>query len=78
MSIQAVPGTEYTIGEPWGPKPKKFITLPRFIVYSVLILCAAFFLFPLYIMIITSLKDLDAIRDGNLFLPPDNPTIAPG
>ncbi|MGL4490487.1 MAG: carbohydrate ABC transporter permease [Rhizobiaceae bacterium] len=62
---------------PTGPKPKKFITLPRFIVYSVLILCSLFFLFPLYIMVITSLKDLDAIREGNLFVPSDNLTIAP-
>ena len=64
---------------PWplGPKPKKFITLPRVIVYGVLILCCLFFLFPLYIMIITSLKDLDAIREGNLFTPSSNLTISP-
>jgi glucose/mannose transport system permease protein len=72
MSIDAI-----TYSGPSGPKPKQFITLPRFIVYSVLILCAAFFLFPLYIMIITSLKDLDAIRQGNLFLPSEELTIAP-
>ena len=62
---------------PSGPKPKKFITLPRFIVYGTLILCCVFFLFPLYIMVITSLKDLDAIREGNLFSPASNLTIAP-
>jgi glucose/mannose transport system permease protein len=62
---------------PSGPKPKKFITLPRVLVYSVLTICALFFLFPLYIMVITSLKDLDAIRYGNLFLPSSNPTIEP-
>jgi glucose/mannose transport system permease protein len=62
---------------PSGPKPKKFISLPRVIVYGVLILCCLFFLFPLYIMVITSLKDLDAIREGNLFTPSANPTFAP-
>ena len=62
---------------PSGPKPKKFITLPRVIVYGVLLLCCVFFLFPLYIMVITSLKDLDAIREGNLFTPSANLTIAP-
>ncbi len=62
---------------PAGPKPKRFITLPRFIVYGVLLLCCVFFLFPLYIMVITSLKDLDAIRDGNLFSPSANLTLAP-
>ncbi len=62
--------------EPSGAKPKKFITIERAIVYTVLIACAAFFLFPLYIMVITSLKDLDAIRAGNLFVPTAHPTFA--
>ena len=62
---------------PSGPKPKKFITLPRVIVYGVLVACCLFFLFPLYIMVITSFKDLDAIREGNLFTPSSNPTFYP-
>jgi glucose/mannose transport system permease protein len=63
--------------EPSGPKPKKFFTWQRALVYGVLLVCAAFFLFPLYIMVITSLKTLDDIRAGNLFIPSSNPTIAP-
>jgi glucose/mannose transport system permease protein len=62
---------------PAGPRPKKFFTLPRVIVYSVLLLCCVFFLFPLYIMLITSFKDLDAIREGNLFTPAVNFTFYP-
>jgi glucose/mannose transport system permease protein len=62
---------------PAGPKPKKLITLPRIMVYSVLLLCCVFFLFPLYIMLITSFKDLDAIREGNLFTPSANFTTYP-
>jgi glucose/mannose transport system permease protein len=62
---------------PSGPRPKKFFTLPRVIVYSVLLLCCVFFLFPLYIMLITSFKDLDAIREGNLFTPSMNFTTYP-
>lgn len=72
MAIQSTISTG-----PSGPKPKKFITLPRVIVYGVLVLCCVFFLFPLYIMVITSLKDLDAIREGNLFSPSAHLTIAP-
>ena len=60
---------------PSGPKPKKFITTERAVVYSVLCICAAFFLFPLYIMVITSLKDLDAIRYGNIFVPTLHPSL---
>ena len=44
--------------DPSGAKPKPFITWERFVVYSVLIVCALFFLLPLYIMIITSLKSI--------------------
>jgi glucose/mannose transport system permease protein len=62
---------------PSGPKPRKIFTLPRVVVYSVLLLCCVFFLFPLYIMLITSFKDLDAIREGNLFTPSANFTTYP-
>jgi glucose/mannose transport system permease protein len=58
-----------------GKKPKKFITVERFVVYSVLIICAAYFLLPLYIMIITSLKDIEEIRSGNIFVPTLEPDL---
>ena len=60
---------------PSGAKPKPFITWERFVVYTVLIVCAIFFLFPLYIMIITSLKDIAEIRSGNIFVPTLTPTF---
>jgi glucose/mannose transport system permease protein len=60
---------------PSGAKPKRFITWQRFVVYTVLIVCAAFFLFPLYIMIITSLKNIQEIRTGNIFLPTLSPSL---
>ncbi|MDT8993001.1 carbohydrate ABC transporter permease [Curvibacter sp. APW13] len=40
--------------------------LSRVAVYSVLIVAAFFFLAPMYVMIATSLKDADQIRNGNL------------
>jgi glucose/mannose transport system permease protein len=61
--------------DPSGAKPKPFITWERFVVYTVLIVCAVFFLFPLYIMIITSLKDIEEIRGGNIFVPTMHPTF---
>ncbi len=60
---------------PSGAKPKPFITWERFVVYTVLIVCALFFLFPLYIMIITSLKDIEEIRGGNIFVPTLHPSL---
>ncbi len=68
--------SETTLVGPSGPKPKKRFSTERVIVYSVLTVCAVFFLFPLYIMIITSLKDIEAIRSGNIFVPTMNPTFA--
>ena len=38
----------------------------RFAVWSVLLLFAAFFLVPLYVMVATSLKDMAEVRDGSL------------
>ena len=41
-------------------------SLARLGVYSLLLVAALFFLGPLYVMIVTSLKDADQIRAGNL------------
>ncbi len=60
---------------PSGAKPKKFITPERFVVYTVLVVCALFFLFPLYVMVITSLKDIHEIQSGNIFVPTLHPTF---
>ena len=60
---------------PSGAKPKPFITPQRVLVYTVLTICAVFFLFPLYIMIITSLKNIQEIQSGNIFIPTMTPTL---
>ena len=60
---------------PSGAKPKPFITIERLIVYTVLVVCALFFLFPLYVMIITSLKNIQEIQGGNIFVPTLHPTF---
>ena len=60
---------------PSGAKPKPFVTPQRALVYTVLIVCAVFFLFPLYIMIITSLKSIQEIQSGNIFIPTMTPTL---
>jgi glucose/mannose transport system permease protein len=44
----------------------KPIAFGRLIVYGVLLIAAFFFLVPMYVMVITSLKDADQIRTGNL------------
>ncbi len=60
---------------PQGRIPKNPFAWQRILIYTVLIVAALFYLFPLYIMVITSLKDLDGIRTGNLFVPTDHPSL---
>ena len=49
----------------------------RLVLWTVLLLFAAWFLAPLYVMVSTSLKDMDQVRDGNLLSLPSAPTWAP-
>jgi len=51
---------------PRGPKPNR-ISPSRIILYSILVVAAMYYLLPLYVMIATSLKDLDQVREGNIF-----------
>ena len=63
--------------DPSGPKPRPMFAPGRVFVYAVLVVTALYYLIPLYVMIITSVKDLDAIRDGNIFIPTLHPTFEP-
>ena len=58
-----------SIVTPRGQKPNR-ISAGRIILYSVLVVAAVFYLLPLYVMVATSLKDLDQVREGNIFAIP--------
>ena len=60
--------------EPSGPKPRR-LTPARIGIYAFLIVAAIFFLIPLAVMILTSMKPMDEIRGGNIFALPLNPTL---
>jgi len=62
--------------EPAGPRPRR-LSAGRIGLYAFLVVAALFFLVPLYIMIVTSLKTMPEIRLGNLFNLPADPTIQP-
>lgn len=49
-----------------GRKPRK-LTVGRIGLYAFLITAAIFFLLPAYVMLMTSLKPMDEIRDGAIF-----------
>jgi glucose/mannose transport system permease protein len=46
------------------------------LLWAALLLFAAWFLAPLYVMVVTSLKDMQQVREGNLLALPGNPTLA--
>ncbi|WP_410216313.1 carbohydrate ABC transporter permease [Paracoccus sp. (in: a-proteobacteria)] len=52
-------------------------TLLRWGLYGILILFAAFYLMPLFVMLTTSLKSLEEIRTGSLLALPREVTFAP-
>ena len=47
----------------------------RGLIYAILLVFAAIYLVPLYVMLTTSLKDIEEIRQGNLLALPDSPTL---
>jgi len=62
---------------PRGPKPRKMLSRRNIILYGTLIFVAIYFLVPLYVMIVTSLKGMPEIRLGNIFSPPIEVTFEP-
>ena len=63
--------------EPTGPRPRRRFSPATIMVYSVLIVAAVYYLIPLYVMTMTSLKGLDEVRLGNIFAPPVEVTFEP-
>ncbi len=62
---------------PRGPKPKKAFSRANIILYGTLIMVSLYYLLPLYVMIMTSLKGMPEIRMGNVFGPPLEITFEP-
>ena len=62
---------------PRGPKPRKTLSRKNIILYGTLIVVAIYYLIPLYVMIVTSLKGMPEIRLGHIFSPPIEVTFEP-
>ena len=59
---------------PRGRRPRR-LTTARAGLYAFLIICALFFLTPLYVMVVTSLKAMPEIREGNILGLPVAPAL---
>ena len=62
---------------PSGPKPRHIFSRRNIFLYGTLIVAALYYLLPLYVMIVTSLKGMPEIRLGNIFSPPLEITFEP-
>jgi glucose/mannose transport system permease protein len=62
---------------PYGPKPRRVLSRRNIILYGTLFVVAVYYLLPLYVMVVTSLKGMPEIRLGNIFSPPVEITFEP-
>jgi glucose/mannose transport system permease protein len=60
-----------------GPRPRRRFSRANIFLYGTLVLVAVYYLLPLYVMIVTSLKGMPEIRLGNIFAPPVEVTFEP-
>ncbi|MER9297559.1 carbohydrate ABC transporter permease [Mesorhizobium sp. M0621] len=70
-------GAHQDIIGPYGPKPRRMISRRNIFLYGTLFVMAAYYLLPLYVMVVTSLKGMPEIRLGNIFSPPLEITFEP-
>lgn len=62
---------------PRGPKPRRVLSPGNIMLYGTLIVVSVYYLLPLWVMVMTSLKGMPEIRMGNIFAPPVEITFQP-
>ncbi len=66
-----------TMTGPRGAKPKKTLSGRNIMLYGILIVVCVYYLLPLWVMVMTSLKGMPEVRLGNIFAPPVEVTFQP-
>jgi glucose/mannose transport system permease protein len=66
-----------TVAGPRGPRPLRALSRRNIFLYGTLIVLALYYLVPLYVMVVTSLKGMPEVRVGNIFSPPMEITFEP-
>jgi glucose/mannose transport system permease protein len=65
------------VSGPRGRRPRKVLSRRNIILYGLLGLAALYYLLPLYVMMVTSMKGMPEVRLGNIFSPPMEITFEP-
>ncbi len=60
-----------------GPKPRRTFSPRNIMLYGTLLVMCFYYLLPLWVMVMTSLKGMPEIRMGNIFAPPVEITFEP-
>jgi len=68
---------EESLSGPRGARPAPLLSSRNIILYGTLFVVAVYYLIPLYVMVVTSLKGMPEIRLGNIFSPPLEITFEP-
>ena len=69
--------TSMTMSGPRGAKPRKVLSGRNIMLYGILIVVCVYYLLPLWVMVMTSLKGMPEVRLGNIFAPPVEVTFQP-
>jgi glucose/mannose transport system permease protein len=62
---------------PRGAKPKRILSGRNIMLYGILALVCLYYILPLWVMVMTSVKGMPEIRLGNIFAPPVEVTFEP-
>jgi glucose/mannose transport system permease protein len=62
---------------PRGARPRRAISARNIVLYGILGLVCLYYVLPLWVMVMTSLKGMPEIRLGNIFAPPVEVTFEP-
>jgi len=62
---------------PRGAKPRKMLSGRNIMLYGTLIVVCVYYLLPLWVMVMTSVKGMPEVRLGNIFAPPMEITFEP-
>jgi glucose/mannose transport system permease protein len=62
---------------PRGTKPKRKLSGRNIMIYGTLIVVCLYYILPLWVMVMTSLKGMPEVRLGNIFAPPVEITFQP-
>jgi glucose/mannose transport system permease protein len=62
---------------PRGTKPRRRLSGRNIMIYGILFVMCVYYILPLWVMVMTSLKGMPEIRLGNIFAPPVEITFQP-